>query len=540
MGDDSPIVRHLRAGQDQRARIDEAVSAFRRLAPSDYGHFLATIEGDLGGDMAELSSGGVRGAPLLLAAPAKEPPSGSLREAVLGLLSDGQARSTMEIRRELEEHRPVNRGTLHTEIFTLRKMGLLRSEGNGRGRRHTRASAAGGTRSGSAGKREPATRAPRRNKRDDDEDHPGRGRTAAPDAARTNSTRIMRDEDHSDSRTRSAPPEAARTNSTRITRDEDHSDSRTRTAPPDAAQIYASAISGHHLLTRAEELELSRRLEEVEIALWARLMDGPLAPEAQKLLLGLDSPVAAKDAGEARAADLDRLIATRVIESADPKDKRLVPELAALRTIAAEADRIRERFTICNLRLVPSTIRRHGYHLKTNLAMSDLIQEGNLGLLKAISRYDYRRGLRFSTFATWWIRHYLVRARQNSGEVRVPVHLHDLSSKVRRAKVELRKKLGRDPDRRELASAIKVPSRASRRWKATGSSTARRFPRLTRSAARRERLPATSPAKTPSPTRSCRRVRKATSSRRCSFVYRRCSSRSCRGASGSAVPNPRR
>ena len=411
-------MRHLRSGQNQRARISEAVAAFRRLAPTDYGHFLATIEADLGAGVPALLGGGSQ----LLLAGSEEPPlqpqqpqspqqsqprptrSGSLREAVLTLCADGRDHSTLEIRLALEKIRPVKSATLNTEIFTLRKLGLLRSEGQGNKRRHmlvTRAAAP----TTSAGKREPATRAPRSKpgkpgKRDDDEDHPARDR---------------------------APSR-------------------------DAAQIYAAAISGHHLLTKEEEWELARRLEEVEIALWERLLGGPLASEARQLLLAIDPPVAPANASAARAADLDRLIASRVIANSTD---------GTLRALAAEADRIRQRFATCNLRMVPSVIRRHGYHLNTSLAMSDLIQEGNFGLLKAISRFDYRRGLRFSTFATWWIRHYLVRARQNLGsEVRVPVHLQDLAAKVRHAKVALRRELGHDPSQDEIALAIKVSKKS--------------------------------------------------------------------------------
>lgn len=225
----------------------------------------------------------------------------------------------------------------------------------------------------------------------------------------------------------------------------------------------AATIGGHPLLTAAEEWDLARRLEEIEISLWERLIAGPLGPEARQRLVALEPPIEPTSGRDARAADLDRLIATHLIAKAvnrKPTDKRLETELAALRALTTEADRIRERFVTCNLRLVPSTIRRRNYHLTTNLAMNDLIQEGNLGLLKAIPRFDYRRGLRFSTFATWWIRHYLVRARQNSGEVRVPVHLHDLASKVRREKIKLRREFGRDPDQGELATALKVPTKS--------------------------------------------------------------------------------
>ena len=414
-------MRHLRAGQDRRARIGEAVEAFRRLAPEDYGHFLATIEGDLGDGVHELAGAAPQ---LLLTGPAEEaatiaPRGGTLREAVLALLTDGRARSTQEIRSDLEQSRPVKRATLNTEIFTLRKNGLLRSEGKGRGRKHSLAKGAAPApaRAPSSGKRETTTRAARR-KRDDDEDHPARA--------------LPRDEA-----------------------------SEVRREPRQSAErIYGAAIGTHHLLSAAEEQDLARRLEEVELALWVRLLDGPLAGEARQRLLELDDPVEPTSAHEARMADLDRLVATRVIAGAAGRSE-LAEERAALLAIAAEADRIRDRFISCNLRLVPSTIRRHGYHLTTNLAMSDLIQEGNFGLLKAVSRFDHRRGLRFSTFATWWIRHYLVRARQNLGaEVRVPVHLHDLASKVTRARAKLRAELGRAPDQAELARDLGVSKKS--------------------------------------------------------------------------------
>lgn len=421
MGEESPVERHLRAGQERLARIGDAVTAFRRLSPADYGHFLATIEGDLGACVPELLSGAPP--PLLLAAPAQiesppVPAAGTLREAVLTLLGDGQARSTLEIRRELETIRKVNRGSLHTEIFAMRKSGLLRSEGRGRGTRHTIAARSTTPRESST-KREPS-RAGKRGKRDDDEERPASTRTPAPDAER----------------------------------------------------LYAAAIGGHHLLTGAEERELSRRLEDIEVGLWERLLDGPLAIEARRLLAEgketgddvdeTDRPVAITSAAEARAADLDRLIVSRLLAPRpDIADDPHAHVRADLRALVAEADRIRDRFATCNLRLVPSTIRRHGYHLTTTLSMSDLIQEGNFGLLKAISRFDYRRGLRFSTFATWWIRHYLVRARQNlAAEVRVPVHLQELAGRARRAREQLQRELRRDPTPAELARHLKVSQKS--------------------------------------------------------------------------------
>ena len=417
-------MRHWRAERDQRARLVATVAAFRRLSPENYVPFLAAIGSVLGGDFTRV----IEPRLLLQASTPKAlsptaavskalPAAGSLRECVLALLTDGQSRTTTEIRTALESMRVVNPASLHSEIFTMRKAGLLRSEGRGRATRHTRGSTTGPTTRSSA---------------------------ASP----------------------TSPPcqgEAGKT-TTRKRGDADvRSDSRPK---PDAEQIYSSAIRGHHLLTRAEELALARRLEETEIALWKQLLDGRLAEEAHTALLALEPPVKATTARKARAADLDRLVATRVLTLSAKRasiDTDLATEIRALQALAKEADRIRESFASCNLRLVPSVIRRYGYQRGTSLSMPDLIQEGNLGLLRAIPRFDYRRGLRFSTFASWWIRHYLVRARQNFGaEVRVPVHLHDLAVKVHRAKVKFQREFDRDPEPAELACALKISEKSVR------------------------------------------------------------------------------
>jgi len=422
MGAEPSIMRHLRAGRDQCERLVATIAEFRRLSPEDYGPFLAAIESVLGGKPTTI----VDRSPRLLQ-PAVDPPEAvpskaaagapsagrSLRECVLDLLSDGQPRTTTEIRLALASTRPLNPASLHSEIFTMRKAGFLRSEGCGRGTRHTRGSAT-----------------------------PRASRTATATAARLPSSG------------KSAKRKGADANKAPASH-----------APKlDAEQLYSSTIRGHHLLTRTEELTLARRLEESEVALWKRLLDGPLADEARSALLGLDPPVKATSARRARAADLDRLVAIQILtRKRDPVTKALATEICELRTLAKDANQIRERFTSCNLRLVPSIVRRYGYQRGTSLSMPDLIQEGNLGLLRAIPRFDYRRGLRFSTFATWWIRHYLGRARQNLGaEVRVPVHLHDLAVKAHRAKVNFHREFGRDPDHTELARALKISEKSVR------------------------------------------------------------------------------
>jgi RNA polymerase primary sigma factor len=127
-------------------------------------------------------------------------------------------------------------------------------------------------------------------------------------------------------------------------------------------------------------------------------------------------------------------------------------KVAAANRAAAEA---RNDFVKANLRLVVSIARRFNHG---RMALADLIQEGNLGLIKAVERYDYRRGFRFSTYASWWIRHAISRALADKGrEVRLPVHMIDAQHRLTKARRQLTGTLGRQPTSEELAEATKMP-----------------------------------------------------------------------------------
>jgi RNA polymerase primary sigma factor len=120
----------------------------------------------------------------------------------------------------------------------------------------------------------------------------------------------------------------------------------------------------------------------------------------------------------------------------------------------AEVARIMTELTMRNLRLVISIARRYP---DRGLSISDLVQEGNLGLLKAISRFEYDRGYKFSTYATWWIRQSLQRAIANQAKViRVPVHMAEVVNSVAKARAQLREDLDRDPTVDELAAGAKL------------------------------------------------------------------------------------
>jgi RNA polymerase primary sigma factor len=126
-----------------------------------------------------------------------------------------------------------------------------------------------------------------------------------------------------------------------------------------------------------------------------------------------------------------------------------------LRKLIEDGWQAREHLITANSRLVISVAKKY---MGRGVPFLDLIQEGNIGLIRATKKFDYRRGHKFSTYATWWIRQAVTRAIADQGRtIRVPVHMGDQINKLLRVQHQLTQRLGRDPSVDELATALDVP-----------------------------------------------------------------------------------
>jgi len=126
-----------------------------------------------------------------------------------------------------------------------------------------------------------------------------------------------------------------------------------------------------------------------------------------------------------------------------------------LKLLVSEGERAKDLFIRANLRLVVSIARRY---VRSGMPMLDLIQEGNTGLVRAVEKFDYERGYKFSTYATWWVRQAISRAiAQQERTVRLPVHLVEDVNRMRNVQRQLTRELGSDPEPEQVAAALGVP-----------------------------------------------------------------------------------
>jgi len=189
--------------------------------------------------------------------------------------------------------------------------------------------------------------------------------------------------------------------------DEDDEDSESLDTS-DAVSLYLREIGRVPLLTAEEEVELAKRMEEGRFA-------------KRRLRRG---------------------------ESREEEARRL-------RAIAEHGNQAEQHLIKANSRLVVSVAKKY---MGRGVPFLDLIQEGNIGLIRAVAKFDYRRGYKFSTYATWWIRQAVTRAIADQGRtIRVPVHMCEQINRLARATRKLVQELGREPTSEELAEEMDMP-----------------------------------------------------------------------------------
>jgi RNA polymerase primary sigma factor len=150
------------------------------------------------------------------------------------------------------------------------------------------------------------------------------------------------------------------------------------------------------------------------------------------------------------------LFAQEVLQAGGSQDAEDKASECELGMIADEGGRARQRLIEANLRLVVSIAKRY---IGRGMVFLDLIQEGNLGLIRAVEKFDYTKGYKFSTYATWWIRQAITRAIADQARtIRIPVHMVETINKMARVQRQLHQDLGREPTPAEVATEMGMPA----------------------------------------------------------------------------------
>ena len=189
----------------------------------------------------------------------------------------------------------------------------------------------------------------------------------------------------------------------------------------DPVRMYLKEIGKVPLLSAEEEINLAQRMEEGNVA-------------TEKI----------------------QLLKARMEEAEDEAEKaEIQKEIKAMQKDIDLGSDAKKRLAEANLRLVVSIAKRY---VGRGMLFLDLIQEGNLGLIKAVEKFDYRKGYKFSTYATWWIRQAITRAIADQARtIRIPVHMVETINKLIRVSRQLLQELGREPSPEEIAAEMNMP-----------------------------------------------------------------------------------
>ena len=201
-------------------------------------------------------------------------------------------------------------------------------------------------------------------------------------------------------------------------------------------------------------------VEEEEVVIGAHILRAA-ALEAEELMPDTPAAIYLRDISRVPLLTAEEEVTlAKALEAGDIARNRLdaglvsLPDLEPMEDEAHQGAEARRRLTESNLRLVVSVARKY---MGRGLPLLDLIQEGNIGLSRAVEKYDYRKGYRFSTYAYWWIRQAVTRAIADQARtIRVPVHMIELIGDVYKVSRELQQGLGREPNAEEIGAAMGI------------------------------------------------------------------------------------
>lgn len=212
----------------------------------------------------------------------------------------------------------------------------------------------------------------------------------------------------------------------------------------DPVRMYLKEIGKVALLTATEEVEIAKTMENGDIA--------------QELLNTLFQDTEDADTGRVTTEEEVLQCLRDEGQRAEIEEKR--PILCGktkedLKEVVSRGEEARKKLAEANLRLVVSIAKRY---VGRGMLFLDLIQEGNLGLIKAVEKFDFRKGFKFSTYATWWIRQAITRAIADQARtIRIPVHMVETINKLVRISRQLLQELGREPTPEEIAARMSIP-----------------------------------------------------------------------------------
>ncbi|HXF71439.1 MAG TPA: RNA polymerase sigma factor RpoD [Actinomycetota bacterium] len=221
----------------------------------------------------------------------------------------------------------------------------------------------------------------------------------------------------------------------------------------DPVRMYLKEIGKVPLLNAAQEVDLARRIEAGEFAAeLARELETAEKPDPKKLRRVIDRVIAIREHQLERFGKVEGIGRDQVTKGKRWRSREELLEF--LRRVERDGQLAKKRLIEANLRLVVSIAKRY---VGRGMLFLDLIQEGNLGLIRAVEKFDYSKGYKFSTYATWWIRQAITRAIADQARtIRIPVHMVETINKLVRVQRQLLQDLGREPTPEEIGRVMGI------------------------------------------------------------------------------------